>query len=291
MRHTAAGNIMKKIAAINDISGFGKCSLTAAIPVISALGVQCCPLVTGIYSNQTEYESYYMLDFTEHMKPYLDEWKKRNAHFDAILSGYISCAKQGEIISDMIDNFSTDNTVVVIDPVMGDNGRIYPNYSVDCISAVKKLAEKANIITPNLTELCLLCESKYEELLTLDDNELFESIRKMSQCFCLNKNKAVITTGIHIKGSKTANAVFENGKLNIITTDTVGGSFSGTGDIFSSFIAAQAVKGIPLKKAVSQASEFIYKSIKATVDECSEGFDRNDGIHFEKYLSQLGDLC
>ena len=234
---------MKKIAVVNDLSGFGKCSLTAAIPVISALGVQCCPLVTGVFSNQTGYDSFYCRDFTNDMKPCLDEWKKLSASFDGILTGFISNSRQGEIISYMIDEFKTENTLVVVDPVMADDGEIYKCYDEKSVRAIINLTKKADIITPNLTELCVLCGREYNEITSLCETALFEEIHKMSRSLCTLPLRTVITTGIH-KDGKIANAVYDKGQFSVIFSPCESGSFSGTGDIFSSFITAQCEKGV-----------------------------------------------
>ncbi len=280
--------IMKKIAVINDISGFGKCSLTAALPIISAFGIQCCPLVTGIYSNQTGYDSFYCRDCTDDMAPYIEEWKKLDAHFDAILSGFISNSRQGTIISDFIKYFRTNDTLVIVDPVMADDGEIYKCYDKNSIEAIKSLAHIADIITPNLTELCFLCDKDYSKINSLSLSSLLNEIYEMS--YKLNKasKKTVITTGINISENEIANAVFKDGKFNLIRSRKFHGSFSGTGDIFSSFIAAQAVNNVGIIDAVKNASEFISQAVSETINDANEKYKRADGIHFEKFLHTLG---
>ena len=169
--------IMKKIAVINDLSGFGKCSLTAAIPVISAHGVQCCPLTTGIFSNQTGFDSYKYLDCTDIMQDFINEWKSLDVKFDGILSGFIANSKQGSIISDFIDDFKTPETLVVVDPVMADDGILYDCYDDNSVSQIIALTEKADIITPNLTELCIICDENYNETIKLPKEKLLDKIK------------------------------------------------------------------------------------------------------------------
>ena len=154
---------MKKIAAVNDLSGFGKCSLTAALPVVSALGVQCCPLVTGVFSNQTGYDSFYCRDCTDDRVPCIEEWKKLHADFDGILTGFIANGKQGEIIHKLIDVFGNGKTVIAVDPVMADNGKMYDAYTHNTCMKIKELTKEADIITPNLTELCIFAASAEDE--------------------------------------------------------------------------------------------------------------------------------
>lgn len=278
---------MKKIAAINDLSGFGKCSLTAAIPIISSLGVQCCPLVTGVFSNQTGYDSFYYRDMTDDMKPCIEQWKKLGVKFDGILTGFIPNSRQGKIIADFIDEFKTSDNLVIVDPVMADDGEIYKCYTDESIKSVIALCKKADVITPNLTELCLICDENYSKLASLRDSDKLERIRNLSSALNLGGQKTVVTSGIKLDNGKIANAVFEKGHFDVITTPCADGSFSGTGDMLSAFVAAQCVKGIDMKKAVSQATEFIYKSISAVLDESGGNCNRADGTNFEKYLSEL----
>lgn len=281
---------MKKIAAVNDLSGFGKCSLTAAIPIISALGVQCCPLVTGVFSNQTGYDSFYCRDFTDDMEPCIKEWQKLNADFDGILTGFIANGRQGEIILKLIDTFKTEHTVVAVDPVMADDGEIYKCYDDECVKAIISLTEKADIITPNLTELCILSGKNYYDVLALDKKGLLKLIGEMSELQNRAGPKTVVTSGIHLSENEVANTVYENGKLEVIITPYHTGSFSGTGDILASFVTAQYIKGVPVAKAVKQASEFICKSIEETIRDTNGKHNRMDGVHFERFLSSLGEL-
>lgn len=263
---------MKKIAVINDLSGFGKCSLAVALPIISQHKIQCVPLTTGVFSNQTGYDSFEAVDLTEHMPKFIDEWRKLSPKFNAILTGFIPNSAQGEIISRFIDEFKSENTLTVVDPIMGDNGKIYPCHNEDTIKAIKNLSSKADIITPNLTELAILCNKEY----TTD----FEKIGQMAKSL----NKTVIVTGIPFSESEIANAVYENGSFEIIKNKRLGGSFSGTGDILASFVTAQAVNGNSIVDAVKKATDFISKAIENTI---KTPYDTRDGINFEKYLCEI----
>lgn len=271
---------MKKIAVINDLSGFGRCSLTAAIPIISAHGIQCCPIPTGIFSNQTGYESYKSVDFTDHMTDFADEWKKLGADFDGILTGFISNSEQGDIIARFIDDFGNDNTAVLVDPVMGDGGEVYPCYGKSSIEAVKMLVSKADIITPNLTELCLLSGEKYSDIITLGNDTLLEKVKEMAS----QTAETVIVTGIHLSENTIANAVMNSGEFTVIKSEKLGGSFSGTGDISASYILSEYLNGSRIENAVKKASDFIVKAIALTLDNSGEKFNPADGIHFENLL-------
>lgn len=265
---------LKKIAVINDLSGFGKCSLCVALPIISAHKIQCCPLTTGVFSNQTGYDSFKSVDFTDYMQGFIDEWKKLDASFDGILTGFIPNSNQGKIISSFIDEFKGDNTVVIVDPVMGDNGEVYPCYDDKTIEAIKSLAKKADVVTPNLTELSLLCGAEYSE--NIDDVEMLSK----------SLGKTVITTGIPIGENEIANAVYENGEFNIVKSKRFGGSFSGTGDILASIIASKIVSGSSALEAVKKATTFIEKAVAKTIENNPNCYTP-DGIDFEEFLADL----
>ena len=161
---------MKKVAVLNDLSGFGKCSLTAAIPVLSALGVQCCPLPSAVLTNQTGYEHFRSTDLTGMIPDYTKTWQENGASFDGIYSGYMTGRRQIEHFSDFLDIFYKTDTFLLVDPVMGDDGHTYGMYSKDLLDGMKELSKRADVITPNLTEACLLCD--------YDIDDVFSDTRK-----------------------------------------------------------------------------------------------------------------
>lgn len=258
---------MKKIAVINDLSGFGKCSLAAALPIISALGIQACPLVTGVFSNQTGYDSYFSVDLTDYLPSMIDEWKKLNISFDGILTGFIPSSRQGKIICDFIDDFKEEKTVVAVDPVMGDDGKIYDFYDENSIKAMRKLASKADIITPNMTELELLYGGKAD-------------IETMARSF----DSMVVVTGIELSESEIGNAVFDGSSFEMIKAKRFGGSYSGTGDILVSYILSDYLNNKDIIKAVKKASSFIEQSIEETLKEYEPRGYHPDGVNFESVL-------
>ena len=156
--------MIKKAAVINDLSGFGKCSLTATIAVLSVMGVQPCPMPTAVLTNQTGYKNHYCIDLTDELCHYKEMWSLNNESFDGIYSGYIADKRQVDIIFDFINTFRKSNTVVLVDPVMGDNGRLYSAYNDESCKKVCSLARSADIITPNLTELCIFTDTDFDEL-------------------------------------------------------------------------------------------------------------------------------
>lgn len=271
---------MKKIAVINDISGFGKCSLSVSLPIISTLGLECNPIPTAILSNQTGYDDFYSVDFTENMTPYIDVWKKQNVHFDAILTGYLASEKQVDIILDFIENFKDENTLIFVDPIMADDGVLYDTYDEKLCNKVNLLTKKANIITPNLTELCILCDADYSEITS--ENHI-EKIGNLASSLIGDTTKTVIVTGIKHK-DEIINLITDESGTNTIKSTLLKGSFSGTGDIFSSIVCGAVTKGMNITEAVNLATKFITESIKNTPSELD--YEPN-GVNFQKNLEML----
>lgn len=270
---------MKKIAVINDISGFGKCSLTVSLPIISALGLECNPLPTAILSNQTGFDSYHCIDFTENMSSFIDVWKQQNVRFDAILTGYLASEKQVDIIIDFIEHFGK-NALVFVDPVMADDGILYDTYSEQLCNKVKKLTKKANIITPNLTELCILCDTDYSHINHKKD---LGEIGGLASNLLSETTKTVVVTGIR-KNNDIYNIIVEKDCVSVVKSRLLNGSYSGTGDIFSSIVCGAVTRGMDIIDAVKLATKFIFESIKNTPTELD--YEPN-GVNFQKHLEML----
>lgn len=286
---------MKKIAVINDLSGLGKCSLTAAIPVISVMGVQACPFPTAILSNQTGYESYFCDDYTDRMSAMMDEWKKRDFRPDGIYTGFLAGDAQAEKILEFLQAFRGENTCVLVDPVMGDQGEVYGIYTDSLCEKMRKLAKQADVLTPNLTEAFLLLYGKngmemaWEELASMEKEQYLDAVAEtgelLKERFAL---RGITVTGIEWTGEngerRIGNYVAEQKESHWIFSKKEGGSYSGTGDLFASVLIAGAVKGISLRESADRAVEFLSRAIR---DAAEEGQDRNDGVCFEKYLGML----
>lgn len=285
---------MKKIAVLNDLSGLGKCSLTAAIPVISAMGVQACPLPTAILSNQTGYASYYCDDYTQHMDGIMDEWEKRGFRPDGIYTGFLAGEKQADKILEFIHRFSSSDTKVLVDPVMGDQGRAYDIYSPQLCEKMRALISQAQVITPNLTEALLLLygkeemEKKWLSLQQLSGRAYLKEIEKLGGMLHERYQvPGIVITGVddqQEEKQQIGNLIWENGKETWIFSEKTGGSYSGTGDLFASVLCGGMVQEICLKALVHKAVRFLEKAIR---DAVKEGTDRNDGVCFEKYLYTL----
>lgn len=279
----------KKIAVINDLSGFGRCSLTAAISVISAMGVQPCPLPTAILSAQTGYPSYYLDDYTDKMEYFRTEWEKMGQHFDGIYTGFVSSEKQIHQIFHFLETFRTPDTFLLVDPVMGDDGIKYDMFTPDLLAQMKRLAKEADIITPNLTELCLLTDTDFHTLSSCDDTDkLLHTIHTLALSFCENGPHHVIVTGIRCTDRE---GICQVGNL-YVSQDTnylcsfpfIGGSYSGTGDLFASCLAAGIADGRKITDIIETAGKFLERAI---TDSVENHVPRNDGTNYEKYLSML----
>lgn len=276
--------MIKKAAVINDLSGFGKCSLAASIAVLSVMGIQPCPMPTAILTNQTGYKNHYCIDMTDELPRYREMWKLNEAGFDGIYSGYISDKRQIDIILDFIKEFRRADTIVLADPVMGDDGKLYSAYSRETCRKVCSLAKSADIITPNLTELCILADENYDELIShADDDNFLDMIAEIAQKTIAHRSQKIAVTGIK-KDDCLYNGVFSNQERIFSKARLHGGSFSGTGDIFASIVFASVLNGEKLANAVEKAAAFIET---ATEDTVKEPYDRNDGINFEKFLYML----
>ena len=271
-------NNQKKIALINDYSGFGRCSVAAALPIISVLKVQCCPIPTSIFSNHTGFKSFFMEDFTDNMQAYIDEWKKLSLEFSGICTGFLGSARQIDIVHRFISDFKTKDTIVIIDPVMGDYGKIYKTYTDDMCRRMKELIKYADILTPNLTEACILTDTPYKD--KWKTKEVVELIEKLS---AMGPEKVVIT-GIAQK-SFVCNLCYKKGLEPImLKTHRIGTERSGTGDVFSAIIAADAVNGVPFRDSVKKASNFIKLCIQKSIEL---DIPVTDGVAFEEVLYKL----
>ncbi len=272
-------NNQKKIALINDFTGFGKCSIAVSLPIISALKVQCCPVPTSVFSNHTAYSEYFFDDYTDKMEEYIENWKKLELKFEGISTGFLGDARQIEIVKRFIKDFKSNNTIVIVDPVMGDYGVTYVTYSKDLCNRMKELVEYADIVTPNITEACIITGLQYENV--IDDDT---AIKKMAEDISKMGPGKVVITGIS-RDEDICNYVYEKGITDeFIKSKKVGIERSGTGDIFSSIISADAVNGVEFKDSVRKASEFIKECL--IISE-KRNIPKEDGVCFEDVLTTL----
>ncbi len=285
---------MKKIAVLNDLSGMGKCSLTAAIPVISVMGIQACPLPTAVLSAQTGFPSYYCDDYTDRMDAIMEEWKKMDFYPDGIYTGFLADARQADKAVEFIEQFAKEDTKILIDPVMGDNGEEYPIYTEALCEKMRFLVRRATVITPNLTEALLLLYGAqrahvlWKELSLMDEERLLKFTESTGKELSKEFDTEVVITGIDLPARENhqeiGNLICQDGVQTWVSTVKEGGSYSGTGDLFASVLSAGMVKGMDTVDSVRKAVKFLSKGIH---DAVLEGTDRNEGVCFERYLSEL----
>lgn len=270
-----------RVACINDLSGFGRCSLTTAISVISAAGVQVCPVPTAVLSKHTGFDSFYFSDLTDSMLPYTADW--RELEFDGIYSGFLGSVKQIKIVENFINEHKSDKTspYIIVDPVMGDKGRLYPTYTLEMQSEMRSLVSRADLITPNITEACFLTGTEYtgEEISMSSARELLKKLA------CLGCGQIVLT-GI-VKGDNMVNMTLSEGNISVDERYRESRVFSGTGDIFASVLCAFILKGASVAESVEKAGKFISLSIENTL---KLGTPLSEGVVFEPVLHILRDI-
>lgn len=282
-------NHQKKIAMINDLSGYGRCSLTVAIPILSAMRIQCCPVPTSILSNHTGFPVWFFDDYTEKMERYLEKWKELSLSFDGIATGFLGSEEQVRIVRDMIVCFRKKETKVIVDPVMGDNGRAYHTCTPKLCQEMEKLVRMADVVTPNLTEACILTGKEYKSY-RWKQNELFslaEDIQKLGP-------KTVVITGVESPpkegkaGSLTNVILEENGRVSFLQNQKSGKGRPGTGDMFSAVVAGAVVQEADIKDGVRLAAGFVKSCIKKS-DELE--VPRENGVCFEELLPEFILMC
>lgn len=272
---------IKRVLAIHDLCSFGRCSLTAAIPVLSAMGHQVCPFPTALYSNNLTYGKFVSRDLTDLMAGYRDQWKELGLSFDAVYSGFLAGPDQVEQVIATIEEFAGEDRIAVVDPAMGDDGKLYPVFDSAMVEAMKKLVAHAALITPNYTEACLLTDTPCKAGAPTDD-ELEALCDKL---LALGPKQVVITSvpcdEDHLKiVSYEANQLFpeayEVKKLPFATC--------GTGDVFTSTLLGYVLNGKDLNRCVQEAADFVSYVIDTTI---KAGTDPKEGVVLEGCLWKL----
>ncbi len=270
----------KRIALINDITGFGRCSVAVELPLISAMKIQACPMPTAILSVHTGFPEHYIDDYTDRMRPYMDNWAANHLEFDGICTGFLGSVEQINIVEEFIQKFKKPFTRVMVDPVMGDYGRLYSSYTPEICHEMKRLLHYADLLTPNLTEACQLLDIEYPEEGKISE----EQLSAMAKALADRGPEQVVITGLSDEHS-VMNFVYEKtGSQSIIREPKIGGDRSGTGDAFSAIVAGSLVNGLSLEEAVTKAATFITKVLKYTVEL---DLPWNYGLAFEEYLTEL----
>lgn len=270
-----------RIAAIHDLSGFGRCSLTIVIPVLSAMGVQCCPLPTALLSTHTGgFQGNTFLDLTAQMAPIAAHWRAEGVSFDGVYTGFMGSREQIGRTADFIRTFRRPECRIVVDPVMGDHGRPYRTYTPEMCRAMSELAALADVLTPNATEAALLLGEDYEALCLDREADCRQWVRRLSR----HGACSVVLKGVSLLPGTVGAACFdrERGEVSFVSAPLVPGQFHGTGDLFASVLSGALVRGWSLTAAAQLAAEFTSACAQRQGTPCREGMD------FEPLLWRLG---
>lgn len=265
---------------INDMSCLGRCSLTAAMPIISACGIESVPLPTGIFSAHTEFEGFVKEDLTDDIDKISNHWKSLGERFDCIYSGYLASCKQAESVKRFLLDFKKSDTLYIADPVMGDNGVFYKGIDDSFISEMRFLCSLADIIVPNVTEACMLTGMEITENYDMSFiKELLISLRNLTAA-------RIVVTGVDFDDEQIGCAVYDSlmGRANMFFTPKSEGRFPGTGDVFASALTAAVMNGKDFFDAVQIAMGFTCKCVETTLETDT---DRKYGLCFESEIKNL----
>ena len=276
---------VKRVAAVNDLSGFGRCSLTVSIPILSAMGYQVCPVPTAVLSSHTGYPGPLVRDFSGDMAAYLAHWESLGLTFACGYTGFLGHPEQADVLVPFLMRLREQGALRLVDPAMADHGRLYSSCSPALVPAMGRLVALASVATPNLTEACLLTGSDYSLVMEAPDRRrvVAQMARQILDAGC----GAVVITGVE-SGDLIANCVLTDSDAEPVWVcdHRVDRHFAGTGDVFASVLCGWLLRGMPLVDAVGQATAFVYETTAATAQWQENG---QDGIAFEPYLYKLSE--
>lgn len=272
----------KRVAAVHDISCFGRCSLTVALPIISAAGIETAVIPTAMLSTHTGgFTGFTYRDLTEDIVPIVDHWKTLDLKFDAIYTGFLGSFEQIDIVIGLFDRLSSEKTVRVVDPVMADNGELYKIFPPDFPKGMRKLCAKADVIIPNITEAVLMLGEEYIDG-PYDKGYIESLLKRLSKIGA----KKVVLTGVFFNEKELGAAAYdsETGETSYAFSDRIEGYYHGTGDVFGSALVASLMKGRSLNDSIGTAVDFTVRSIRRTKDA---GTDIRFGVNFEEGIPKL----
>ena len=272
----------KRIAAIHDISCFGKCSLTVALPIISAAGIETSVIPTAVLSTHTGgFTGYTFRDLTDDILPIVKHWESVGISFDAIYTGYLGSFEQIDIICEIFDIYKKRGTFIAVDPVMGDHGKLYSLFPQNFPEGMRKLCEKADLIVPNITEALFLLGEDYKEG-PYTEEYILNLMKRLSEIGA----KQIVLTGVYFDDGRLGAASYDKNtdEVSIALSEKIEGYYHGTGDVFASALIAALVNGLSLPKATVIAVNFTVGSIKRTK---IAGTDIRFGVNFEEGLPEL----
>ena len=271
---------MKRILTIQDISCLGKCSVTVALPVISAMGVETVILPTAVLSTHTMFKGFTVKDLTDQLLPICDHWKKEGFRFDAIYTGYLGSAEEIEITKKIFREFKTPDTLIFIDPVMADNGKMYPAFDEKYAALNAELCGEADIIVPNITEACFMTGTEYKE--EYDETYVLELLNRLAKLGA----KTVVLTGVSLSRGRTGIYGLDtvSGETFVYQNGRIDAAYHGTGDLFSSVAVGGLVRGLPREEAFRIAADYTAHTIAVTLKNPEKPWY---GVDFEATLPDL----
>lgn len=274
---------VSRIAVVNDLSGFGRCSLTVSIPILSAMGFQVCPLPTAVLSAHTGYPNPVVRDFTADMEGFLAHWESLGLTFACGYTGYLGNERQADILEPFLRRLREQGALRLVDPAMADHGKLYSSCPPAMVKAMARLVALANVATPNLTEACLLTDTPYDEVMT--DTDRRRRVEQMARTLLEGGCEAVVITGVE------SGDIIENCVLESVDADPVWVSghrvdrhFAGTGDLFASVLCGWLLRRERLEDAVRKTTDFVCRTTAHTAQMDTNG---QDGIAFEPFLCEL----
>lgn len=273
----------KRIAAIHDLSGFGKCSLTIILPILSACGLEACPLPTAFLSSHTGgLPGFTHRDLTPDLLPAARQWRRLNLRFDGIYSGFLGSLEQISVVSEIFGLLSNQDTLIFVDPCMADNGRLYQTYSLEMAQETKTLCQKADFILPNLTEACLLLDESYQP----EQYQTQEAVGHLLERLASRFHCGVVLTGVSFSQGQIGAACMEKPGMtpSFVFSKKIAHHYHGTGDLFGSVFVAGMMKGFSAEHSAEIAADFVSSTISRTV---KDGTDERYGVNFERGIPGL----
>lgn len=272
---------MKRVVTIQDISCVGKCSLTVALPLISAMGVETAILPTAVLSVHTQFSDFTVKDLQDQIVPIQKSWITNGIDFDGIYTGYLASAEQIDLVKDFIKAFDKEDVLKFIDPAMADNGKMYAGFSDTFPKDMARLCADADVIVPNLTEACFLTGMEYKE--SYDETYIKEVLGALEK---LGTKKYVVLTGVSLDEDKNGFIGYDIEKKEYFSYshEKISRSYHGTGDIFSSVAFGALMNGKDIREALKIAADFVVLSIKETIENDSE---KEYAVDFEKVIPEL----
>ncbi len=271
---------MKRVLTIQDISCFGKCSLTVALPIISAMGVETVILPTAVLSTHTLFEGFTCKDLSDQLEPITRHWKEQNITFDAIYTGYLGTKEEIDQVKEIFKEFGNENTLLFVDPAMGDNGKLYPAFDESYARYNATLCALADVIVPNITEACYMTGADYKE--EYDEAYIKDLLNRLVDL----GSKTAVLTGVSLSKGKTGAMGYnkETGAYTLYQNDLVDAKYHGTGDVFSSIVVGALMRGLDLQESLKLAADMTAETIRVTEKNPDNPWY---GVDFEAVIPEI----